>query len=62
MKLCLRKPQVNPVTGKAKQLPIINPIDRHGRVFFFSWCVLVCRAGKEAEPLTLGALPPGSPL
>ncbi|EAA28194.2 hypothetical protein GE21DRAFT_8476 [Neurospora crassa] len=30
-------PPLNPVTKKAQRVPIFNPIDRHGRVFFFSW-------------------------
>jgi NNP family nitrate/nitrite transporter-like MFS transporter len=36
-RFCLRSPQLNPLSGKAQQLPIINPFDRHGRVFFASW-------------------------
>ncbi|KAK4113376.1 nitrate transporter [Canariomyces notabilis] len=32
-----RTPEVNPVNKKARSVPILNPIDRHGRVFFFSW-------------------------
>jgi hypothetical protein len=34
---CLRAPPINPLNGKAQKLPIINPFDRHGRVFFFAW-------------------------
>lgn len=34
---CLRSPPINPLNGKAQKLPIINPFDRHGRVFFFAW-------------------------
>ncbi|KAK5659874.1 hypothetical protein OQA88_13337 [Cercophora sp. LCS_1] len=30
-------PVVNPVNNKARSVPILNPFDRHGRVFFFSW-------------------------
>jgi NNP family nitrate/nitrite transporter-like MFS transporter len=32
-----RTPTVNPVNKKARSVPILNPIDAHGRVFFFSW-------------------------
>ncbi|GAA5957626.1 hypothetical protein JCM21900_000772 [Sporobolomyces salmonicolor] len=34
---CLGHPTVDAVTRKALQLPIINPFDRHGRIFFFAW-------------------------
>ncbi|KAK3352116.1 putative nitrate transport protein crnA [Neurospora tetraspora] len=30
-------PPLNPLTKKAQRIPVFNPIDRHGRVFFFSW-------------------------
>ena len=30
-------PEVNPFNQKAKSIPILNPFDRYGRVFFFSW-------------------------
>ena len=30
-------PKVNPLTRKANSLPILNPVDPYGRVFFFSW-------------------------
>ncbi|KAK3369925.1 major facilitator superfamily domain-containing protein [Podospora didyma] len=32
-----RTPVLNPVNKKARSVPVFNPIDRHGRVFFFSW-------------------------
>ncbi|KAK4233711.1 nitrate transporter [Achaetomium macrosporum] len=32
-----REPVLNPVNKKARSVPIFNPVDRHGRVFFFSW-------------------------
>lgn len=32
-----RQPVLNPVNKKARSVPILNPVDRHGRVFFFSW-------------------------
>ncbi|EKD17660.1 uncharacterized protein L3040_003541 [Drepanopeziza brunnea f. sp. 'multigermtubi'] len=30
-------PEVNPLNGKARSIPMLNPIDRYGRTFFFSW-------------------------
>ncbi|KAL2199930.1 major facilitator superfamily domain-containing protein [Corynascus similis CBS 632.67] len=30
-------PDVNPVTLKARSIPVLNPVDIYGRVFFFSW-------------------------
>jgi NNP family nitrate/nitrite transporter-like MFS transporter len=30
-------PEVNPTNGKARSIPIFNPISIHGRVFLFSW-------------------------
>ncbi|GAA6058543.1 hypothetical protein JCM10212_006982 [Sporobolomyces blumeae] len=33
----LGHPQVDATTQKALQLPILNPVDRHGRIFFFAW-------------------------
>ncbi|KAL1845106.1 hypothetical protein VTK73DRAFT_1121 [Phialemonium thermophilum] len=30
-------PELHPVSKKARSVPIVNPLDRHGRVFFFSW-------------------------
>ena len=32
-----RQPVLNPVTKKARSVPVFNPVDPHGRVFFFSW-------------------------
>ncbi|RAO66064.1 uncharacterized protein BHQ10_002076 [Talaromyces amestolkiae] len=32
-----KAPEVNPLTFKALSIPIFNPINRYGRVFFFSW-------------------------
>lgn len=31
------RPDVNPVTLKARSIPLLNPVDIYGRVFFFSW-------------------------
>ncbi|KAI5452803.1 hypothetical protein NCC49_000548 [Naganishia albida] len=39
---CLRNPPINPLNGKAQKLPIFNPIDKHGRVFFFAWASFCC--------------------
>ncbi|GAA6012641.1 hypothetical protein JCM11491_005465 [Sporobolomyces phaffii] len=33
----LRTPTVDPNSQKALQLPIVNPFDKHGRIFFFAW-------------------------
>ncbi|KAG4029905.1 hypothetical protein MFRU_014g01980 [Monilinia fructicola] len=30
-------PEVNPANGKARSIPVLNPFDKYGRVFFFSW-------------------------
>ncbi|KAF2155214.1 nitrate transporter [Myriangium duriaei CBS 260.36] len=30
-------PEINPVNRKAHSIPIFNPVDKYGRVFFFSW-------------------------
>jgi MFS transporter, NNP family, nitrate/nitrite transporter len=32
-----RAPDVNPVNRKARSVPVLNPINVYGRVFFFSW-------------------------
>lgn len=32
-----KAPEVNPITHKARSIPVLNPTDRYGRVFFFSW-------------------------
>ena len=32
-----RAPEVNPVNGKARSIPILNPINVYGRVFNFAW-------------------------
>lgn len=36
-KAMIADPEVNPITRKARQVPILNPINKYGRVFFFSW-------------------------
>ncbi|KAJ5682446.1 Nitrate transporter [Penicillium macrosclerotiorum] len=36
-KLLFTPPEINPATRKAKSIPIFNPFDQYGRVFFFSW-------------------------
>ncbi|KAJ5351444.1 hypothetical protein N7452_000418 [Penicillium brevicompactum] len=30
-------PEINPSNRKARSIPILNPFDQYGRVFFFSW-------------------------
>lgn len=30
-------PEINPINQKAKSIPLFNPVDKHGRVFLFSW-------------------------
>ncbi|KND94944.1 Nitrate transporter [Tolypocladium ophioglossoides CBS 100239] len=35
--LLWKAPEVNPITKKARSIPILNPINAYGRVFFFSW-------------------------
>jgi NNP family nitrate/nitrite transporter-like MFS transporter len=32
-----KAPRVNPITKKARSIPVLNPINLYGRVFFFSW-------------------------
>ncbi|WPG97525.1 Hypothetical protein R9X50_00030200 [Acrodontium crateriforme] len=32
-----RAPDVNPINHKARSVPIFNPFNKYGRVFFFSW-------------------------
>ncbi|PHH87582.1 hypothetical protein CDD83_8671 [Cordyceps sp. RAO-2017] len=32
-----RAPDLNPITGKARSIPVLNPVDPYGRVFTFSW-------------------------
>ncbi|PKX93560.1 MFS transporter [Aspergillus novofumigatus IBT 16806] len=37
LKLAFASPEINPVNHKARSIPLLNPVDRYGRVFFFSW-------------------------
>ncbi|CAK4034238.1 nitrate transporter [Lecanosticta acicola] len=30
-------PPVNPINKKARSIPVFNPVNKYGRVFFFSW-------------------------
>lgn len=30
-------PQINPINHKARSIPVLNPINIYGRVFFFGW-------------------------
>lgn len=32
-----KAPAINPVNRKARAVPVFNPINQYGRVFFFSW-------------------------
>lgn len=36
-KLLVASPEINPSNRKAKSVPVLNPFDQYGRVFFFSW-------------------------
>lgn len=33
----IKAPEVNPLTQKARSIPVLNPVNKYGRVFFFSW-------------------------
>jgi len=33
----VQAPDVNPITKKARSVPMLNPFNMYGRVFFFSW-------------------------
>ncbi|KAI5361606.1 Putative major facilitator superfamily, MFS transporter superfamily, nitrate transporter [Septoria linicola] len=35
--LMWRSPDVNPINRKARSIPVLNPVNQYGRVFFFSW-------------------------
>ncbi|KAL2840326.1 major facilitator superfamily domain-containing protein [Aspergillus pseudodeflectus] len=37
LRLAVAAPQVNPLTKKARSIPLLNPFNLYGRVFFFSW-------------------------
>ncbi|KAL4822059.1 major facilitator superfamily domain-containing protein [Aspergillus spinulosporus] len=37
LRLAVSAPDVNPQTRKARSIPVLNPFDLYGRVFFFSW-------------------------
>ncbi|KAH1343298.1 hypothetical protein KXV68_005855 [Aspergillus fumigatus] len=37
LKLLVVSPEINPSNRKARSIPVLNPFDRYGRVFFFSW-------------------------
>ncbi|KAI5360375.1 Putative nitrate transporter NarK/NarU, major facilitator superfamily, MFS transporter superfamily [Septoria linicola] len=30
-------PAINPINQKARTIPVLNPVNKYGRVFFFSW-------------------------
>lgn len=35
--MLFKAPELNPITKKARSVPVLNPVNLHGRVFFFSW-------------------------
>jgi NNP family nitrate/nitrite transporter-like MFS transporter len=37
LKSLIASPEVNPNNRKALSIPLLNPFDTYGRVFFFSW-------------------------
>jgi NNP family nitrate/nitrite transporter-like MFS transporter len=37
VKLLFASPEINLGSRKAKSIPVLNPLDQYGRVFFFSW-------------------------
>lgn len=37
VKLLFLSPEVKPSNRKAMSIPILNPFDKYGRVYFFSW-------------------------
>lgn len=32
-----KAPVINPINQKARSIPMLNPFNVYGRVFFFSW-------------------------
>ncbi|KAL0260685.1 hypothetical protein SLS55_004375 [Diplodia seriata] len=37
LSLLFRAPEVNPINRKARSIPVLNPLNLYGRVFFFAW-------------------------
>jgi NNP family nitrate/nitrite transporter-like MFS transporter len=37
LRLMFAAPEINPINRKAKSIPVLNPFNPYGRVFFFSW-------------------------
>jgi NNP family nitrate/nitrite transporter-like MFS transporter len=37
LKVLFASPEINPANRKAVSIPVLNPFDKYGRVFFFSW-------------------------
>ena len=37
LKLLFVSPEINPSNRKALSIPVLNPFDKYGRVFTFSW-------------------------
>lgn len=37
LRVLVKTPELNPISKKAHSVPVLNPADKYGRVFFFSW-------------------------
>nr|AGG56531.1 nrt [Doratomyces sp. NG_p51] len=37
LSVLVKSPDINPVNHKARSVPVFNPVNKYGRVFFFSW-------------------------
>jgi hypothetical protein len=52
-------PEVNPINKKARSIPLLNPFNKYGRVFFFAWfgffivCLVVLFPDFILGPATL---------
>jgi NNP family nitrate/nitrite transporter-like MFS transporter len=58
IKLLFLSPEINPSNRKAKSIPVLNPFDQYGRVFFFSWLgFLVAFLSWYAFPPLVSYLP-----
>ena len=57
LRVLTRTPDVNPLNHKARSVPVLNPRDKYGRVFFFSWLgFLIAFLSWYAFPPLVGAL------
>ena len=50
-------PEVNPINKKAKSIPVFNPINKYGRVFFFSWWGFMVAFMSWVRIATIGNMP-----